>query len=293
MAYLECATRKINSDNQTVINSERRIINNKIYFLSLYRIFIRASIMIRAILVDDEQNSRENLTFLIKEHCNDIEIIGTAASVSEAIHEISSKKPDLVFLDIEIGEGSGFDVLDKITGLKTEVIFITAFNQYAVKAFKFAAVDYLLKPVDIQELVDAVNRAEQRLNDNKLSAKLDNLVTNLTDTNRKNKKIGLPLGGGIQYFQLDEIVRLQAQSNYTNFYMNDGKNYLISKTLKEYEELLSDQGFSRVHQSHLINVSYVQQYQKSEGGYVVLSDGTNIPLSKNYKEAFVATLNRI
>ena len=127
--------------------------------------------MLKAIIVDDEQNSRENLTFLLKEHCNGIEIIGTAGSVSEAITEISAKNPDIVFLDIEIGEGSGFDVLEKITGMRAEVIFITAFNQYAVKAFKFAAIDYLLKPVDIQELKDAVLRAEQRIDENKISTK--------------------------------------------------------------------------------------------------------------------------
>jgi two-component system LytT family response regulator len=248
--------------------------------------------MLKAIIVDDEQNSRENLTFLLKEHCNGIEIIGTAGSVSEAITEISAKNPDLVFLDIEIGEGSGFDVLEKITGMRAEVIFITAFNQYAVKAFKFAAIDYLLKPVDIQELKDAVLRAEQRIAENQISTKLESLVSNLAEGGKKNKKIGLPVSGGIQYFPLEQIIRLQSQSNYTTFFMSDGRQFLISKTLKEYEELLSDQGFSRVHQSHLVNLEFVQQYQKAEGGYVVLSDGTNIPLSKNYKENFIESLNK-
>lgn len=248
--------------------------------------------MIRAVIIDDELNARENISFLLSEHCNGVEVAGMAENVTDAVQLIKTEKPDLIFLDIEIGEGSGFDVLDKISGLNIEVIFTTAFNQYAIKAFKFSAIDYLLKPIDILDLKQAVERAEIRIKQNQISRSLDNLMSNLSDNNRKLKKIGLPVQGGVQYFPLDEIIRLQSQSNYTTFYLNQNRELLISKTLKEYDELLSDQGFVRVHQSHLINIDHISQYQKSDGGYVILSDGSNVPLSKNYKENFLAAINK-
>lgn len=248
--------------------------------------------MIRAIIVDDELNARENLSFLLSEHCNGVNIVAMTENVSDAVQAIKSEKPDLIFLDIEIGEGSGFDVLERISGLKTEVIFTTAFNQYAIKAFKFSAIDYLLKPIDINDLRDSVERAEQRIKQNQISRSLDSLMNNLSENNRKLKKIGLPVQGGIQYFPLEEIIRLQSQSNYTTFYLTSNRELLISKTLKEYDELLSDQGFVRVHQSHLINVDHISQYQKSDGGYVILTDGSNVPLSKNYKDNFLSAINK-
>lgn len=248
--------------------------------------------MIRAVIIDDELNARENISFLLSEHCKGVKVSGIADSVTDAVQVIKTEKPDLIFLDIEIGEGSGFDVLDKISGLNIEVIFTTAFNHYAIKAFKFSAIDYLLKPIDILDLKQAVERAEIRIKQSQISRSLDNLMSNLTNNNRKHKKIGLPVQGGVQYFPLDEIIRLQSQSNYTTFYLNQNRELLISKTLKEYDELLSDQGFVRVHQSHLINIDHISQYQKSDGGYVILSDGSNVPLSKNYKENFLAAINK-
>jgi two-component system LytT family response regulator len=137
-----------------------------------------------------------------------------------------------------------------------------------------------------------VERAEQRVKQNQISRSLESLMSNLTENNRKLKKIGLPVQGGVQYFPLEEIVRLQSQSNYTTFYLTRGREFLISKTLKEYDELLSDQGFVRVHQSHLINLDHISQYQKADGGYVVLTDGSNVPLSKNYKDNFLSALNK-
>lgn len=248
--------------------------------------------MIRAIIVDDEQNARENLSFLLAAHCNGVQVVAEADNVSDAVQAIRDHNPDLIFLDIEIGEGSGFDVLERISGSRAEVIFTTAFNQYAIKAFKFSAVDYLLKPIDIVDLKDSVERAEQRVKQNQISRSLESLMSNLSENNRKLKKIGLPVQGGVQYFPLEEIVRLQSQSNYTTFYLTKGREFLISKTLKEYDELLSDQGFVRVHQSHLINLDHISQYQKADGGYVVLTDGSNVPLSKNYKDNFLAALNK-
>lgn len=251
--------------------------------------------MIRAVIVDDEQNARENLSFLVEEYCPQIQIIGMAESVSEATDLILKQKPDLVFLDIEIGEGSGFDVLDTIKDSRVEVIFITAFNHYAIKAFKFSAIDYLLKPVDIEELKDATQRAAERLKSNQFSNRLDYLLNNISDPVKDNKKlrrIGLPVHGGIKFYPLEEVIRLQSQSNYTTFYLTQNREFLISKTLKEYDELLSEQGFVRVHQSHLVNIDHVVQYQKGDGGYLILTDGSNVPLSKNYKDNFLVFLNK-
>jgi two-component system LytT family response regulator len=248
--------------------------------------------MIRAIIVDDELNARENLSFLLAEHCNGVHVVASADNVSDAVQAIRECNPDLIFLDIEIGEGSGFDVLERISGSHAEVIFTTAFNQYAIKAFKFSAVDYLLKPIDISDLKDSVDRAEQRIKQSQISQSLESLMNNLSENSRKLKKIGLPVQGGIQYFPLEEIVRLQSQSNYTTFYLTNSREFLVSKTLKEYDELLSDQGFVRVHQSHLINVDHISQYQKADGGYVILTDGSNVPLSKNYKDNFLGAINK-
>ncbi len=248
---------------------------------------------LRAVIVDDEQNARENLSILLSEHCPNVEVMAQADNVSAAIEEVRQKVPDILFLDIEIGEGSGFDVLEKISGGATEVIFTTAFNHYAVKAFKFSAVDYLLKPIDIDELALAISRAEARIKQSQINQRLENLMNNLSGQDRKMKKIGLPGQGGIQYFLLSEIIRLQSQSNYTTFYLTQGREILVSKTLKEYDEMLSDQGFVRVHQSHVINLEQVSQYQKSDGGYVILTDGSNVPLSKSYKENFLKALGNI
>lgn len=249
--------------------------------------------MIRAVIVDDELNARENLSFFLNNYCSQVQVTGNAESVSEAVELIHSTQPDLVFLDIEIGEGSGFDVLEAIKNTPTEVIFTTAFNHYAIKAFKFSAIDYLLKPIDIEELKEAVQRAEDRVKGNKLNNRLDFLLNNLSESkDKKLRRIGLPIQGGVQFFALDEIIRLQSQSNYTTFYLTRNREFLISKTLKEYDEMLCDQGFVRVHQSHLVNIDHIVQYQKADGGYLILADGSNVPLSKNYKDNFLIILNK-
>jgi len=250
---------------------------------------------LRVLLVDDERNVRQNLSYLLSQHCPELEIVGEAATVSEAVASIQQLSPDLIFLDIEIWEGSGFDVLEQISVPKPEVIFTTAFSQYAVKAFKVEAVDYLLKPIDTADLVQAVQRVHHRRGKTNLEGRLSSLMDNLEELSghTRLRRIGLPVLGGIQFFQLDDIIRLQAQSNYTNFYLVGKKEVLVSKTLKEFDETLTGQGFFRVHQSHLVNLDHVTQYQKADGGYIVLSDGSTVPLSKSHKEAFVQVLNRI
>ncbi len=252
--------------------------------------------IMRALVVDDEPNARQNLTILLQTHCPSVEVIGNAGTVQEAVQAIKQFQPDVVLLDIEIGDGSGFDVLEKLTTPPPQVIFTTAFDHYAVKAFKYSAVDYILKPIDIDDLTAALARVEEKMKQTQISKKLENLMTNLSGLSnrqdRKMKRVGLPIQGGVQYFAISEIVRLQSQSNYTMFFLTQGREFLISRTLKEYDELLSDQGFVRVHQSHFINLEHVTQYQKSDGGYVVMTDGSNVPLSKTHKDQFLERLSQ-
>lgn len=248
--------------------------------------------MTTAVIVDDELSARENLGILLKEHCDDVKVVGVAGKVEDAVGIILEMRPELLFLDIEIAEGSGFDVLKRLPDIDCEVIFITAFNQYAIKAFKFSAIDYLLKPVDIDELVSAVSRAKKRLPRNERNQVLEQLLTNLFEKDKKVKRIGLPVQAGIHFYHLEEIIRLQSQSNYTTFHLTRGREVLVSKTLKEFEELLCEQGFARIHQSHIINMEHIVQYIKSDGGYVILSDNSNVPISKNYKDHFLELLSK-
>ena len=246
------------------------------------------------IIVDDEQNARENLTTLIQSYCPNIEIIKTSNSVSDAINSIKKYKPDLIFLDIELNEGTGFDVLEAVKDIPMQVIFITAFNQYAIKAFKFSAIDYLLKPIDIDELKEAISRAESKFKKQEINKQIDSLLSLIKNqSDKETQKIILPISGGVQFYDVSEIIRVQSQSNYVTFYLTQGRELLISKTLKEFEEMLEKHGLIRVHHSHIVNLNFILQYQKNSGGYLVLKDQTTIPLSRSYKDKFNDYLNRL
>ncbi len=248
----------------------------------------------KTIIIDDEQNARENLTSLIQSYCPNIVIVKTSDSVSDAINSIRSYKPDLIFLDIELNEGTGFDVLEAIKDIPIQVIFITAFNQYAIKAFKFSAIDYLLKPIDIDELKEAISRAESKFKKQEINKQIDSLLSLIKNQSEKEtQKIILPISGGFQFYDVNEIIRVQSQSNYVTFYLIQERELLISKTLKEFEEILEKHGLIRVHHSHIVNPNFILQYQKNSGGYLVLKDQTTIPLSKSYKDKFNDYLNKL
>jgi len=246
--------------------------------------------MINAIIVDDEKDGAEVLQFLIKQNCPQVNIIATENSIDGAISCIQNKKPDLVFLDIEMPTGTGFDVIQHTKEVGYETIFITAYEQYAIKAFKTNAIDYLLKPIDIDELVDAVNNAEKRIkSSNKNSAEaIENLILSAI---QKNKKISIPSHEGILWVDLDNIIRLEAESNYTHVYLKNTKKLMISKTLKSFEDQLSNTMFCRVHSTHLINLNEIEKYIKGDGGIVVLKDGANIPVSRANKADLLSKLN--
>jgi len=239
---------------------------------------------IKTILVDDETRSRTNLRQLLAEFCPQVHIEGEAASATEALKLIRQYTPDLVFLDIEMGIESGFDLLKSLNGNQNfEVIFVTAFDRYGIQAVKACAIDYLLKPINILELTAAVEKAMVQIAPRKENVKLKELVANF-DRGDEEQRIAIPLHDKIEFVAINKIIRLEAEGNYTHIYMDGGKKYLVCKTLKEYHELLEQHHFLRTHQTHLINFRKIAAYVKTDGGYIAMDDGSQVPISRQKRE---------
>jgi two-component system LytT family response regulator len=249
--------------------------------------------MINAIIIDDEKNARDTMASLLELYCEDVKLAGQAANISEGEALILKLKPDLVFLDIDMPGGSGFDLLKKYKEVPFKIIFVTAYQEHAVKAFKFSALDYLLKPVNPDELVKAVAKAEDAISKNKLSDKLEVFMNTMQDLNRTPKKIVLKTADNIHIINVGEIVRCEADGNYSSFHVLNKKPILVSNTLKEYDEMLSAQGFFRAHQSHLININQVERYEKKDGGCLIMKDGSQIPVAVRKKEELLSLLQGI
>lgn len=247
--------------------------------------------MMRAVIIDDETRSRESLEIIVKENCKNVEVVALAESVESGVAAIKQHKPDLLFLDIELQDGTGFDLLEKSSTSDFHVIFTTAFENYALKALKLSAVDYLLKPINSEELVQAVNKAEELSDSDSTNKNFELLLQNLQNSTGKHK-IALPTSEGLTFINVSEIIRCQADGSYTHFFFKDRKKILVSKKIKEYEELLSPYNFVRVHHSHLVNLDEVAKYVRGDGGYVVMSDGETVYVSKRKKEDFMAALNK-
>jgi two-component system, LytTR family, response regulator len=245
---------------------------------------------LKAILIDDELHCIETLRFELGLNCPEVEIIDTASSGKEGIIKIEALKPDLIFLDIEMPRMSGFEMLRQLEPLDFSVIFVTAYDQYALQAFRCAAADYLLKPVMSDQLKDAVGRVTSR-STSALDARtqIEALLHNLRD-GLKSPRIALPSGRGMDFVEASQIMYCIAESNYTQVVLAEGKKYTLSKTLKDVEQMLEPLDFFRIHQSHLINFSYLQRYIRDDGGYVVMRDGTHIPIAKRRKEEFLAKM---
>jgi two-component system LytT family response regulator len=242
----------------------------------------------RVIIVDDEDGARESLSDLLEKYVPNVKIVAKAESSASAYEKIGKYKPDLVFLDIEMPFGNGFDLLERMQPVDFNIIFVTAYDHYAIKAIKFSALDYLLKPVDLDELRSAVERHRQSPQPVSRES-YQNLLENLEPEN-KTKKIALPDNSGITFVDIDDIIRCESDGNYTRFFLATGRKILVSKTLGEFENLLSDEGFFRVHRSHLINLSKITRFQKSDGGHVELSDGSKVEVSRRKRGAFVEML---
>lgn len=248
--------------------------------------------MIKTIIIDDESKGRTILKTLLEKYCRNVEVLELADSAENGIIAIKKHKPDLIFLDIEMPHENGFDMLKKLDLIDFEVIFVTAFDHYAVKAFKFSATDYLLKPIDAEELITAVSRVESKIQ-KKPQEKMEVLFNNLRSFQNPYNKIGIPTRDGIIFIPINEVIRCESEINYTRFYLQKGEKMLASKTLKEFEELLTEYNFFRVHKSHLINLHHIKRYVKGEGGTVILSDNSEVEVSRRNKEQFLKRLGNL
>lgn len=237
---------------------------------------------LRAIIADDEAAARETLRNYIERYCSAVEIVAEAIDVPNAVSAIQEHHPDLLFLDVEMPFGNAFDVLDQTSELNYETIFVTAFSEYAIQALNFTAAYYILKPVSIDELVKAVEKVMENT-DNKSSVNRSEILTqNLK--NPENKKLVLPTTNGFEVIQIKDIIRLSGSGNYTDIFMTDGRKKVVSKVLKHFQDMLEDQGFKRVHKSHIVCMEQVQGYQRGRGGTLTMADGAEIEVSPSKKQ---------
>ena len=243
--------------------------------------------MIRAVLIDDEKNGREALHTLLQNYCPSVEVVGTAENIQEGHKLLMTEKPDVVFLDIEMPYGNAFELLNKLSPVQFEIIFVTAFDNYAINAIKFSALDYLLKPVNIRELQTAVKKASEKVHSKNISKRIDTLLFNIQAPKSQAQRLALPTLDGYVFIDTSDLVRLEANNNYTNIFLKNNTKMLIAKPLKEFEELLDESRFSRVHNSHIINHDFVKKYHRGRGGYIEMEDGTMIEVSIRKKDEFL------
>ncbi|MEY3236152.1 MAG: hypothetical protein RI883_253 [Bacteroidota bacterium] len=247
--------------------------------------------MKKAVIIDDENRTRDLIAKMINSFGLDILAIPAGENVQSGIQAIEELKPDIVFLDIQMPDGTGFDVLKSVKEKNFEVIFITAHEEFAIKAIKFSALDYLLKPIDPEELKAAVEKAIKAVDDKKDESQFEALQNNILPNQKK--RLVLKTQESVYVVELHEIIRCEADRNYTSFFLSSGKKILVSKTLKEYETLLSAHNFLRVQQSHLVNLDFVDRYDKGNGGSVVMKDGSEVPLSPAKREVFFKIIENL
>ena len=247
--------------------------------------------MTKAIIIDDEQHCINRLENLLTNYCSDnIQLCGSFQSVEDGLTAVKNTKPGLVFLDVEIKDETGFDFLKQIPEINFEVIFTTAYDKYAVQAFKFSAIDYLLKPVDADELQASIKKLNDKFSQKEMSQKFDALFHNLKNIQSASKRICVPVLTGFVLLQTEDIIRCESNINYTTLFLKDKQKLLVAKTLKEFEELLREYNFYRVHNSHLINLAYINSYNKGKGGFVVMKDGSEVEVSTRRKDDFIKRL---
>jgi len=241
----------------------------------------------KTFIVDDEERNISVLRDMIGAQCPELDILGTAGSIAESLNLIPALKPDLVFLDVELTDGMSFDILTKLEKRDFEIIFITAFNHYAVKAFRFAAIDYLLKPLNSVDLKDAVLKAVEKRNQNNLQQRIDILLKNLLTPPPHLKHIALPTLEGLNFIDINDILKIEADGSYSVFYLKGNGKIMVSKSIKDYEDLLESDNFFRIHHSFIINLLEVKKYVKGSGGYVIMSDNSHVDVSIRKKEEFL------
>lgn len=246
---------------------------------------------LKTLIVDDEISGMETLSLLIEQHCPNLEIIGQANNLEEAESFINNLKPSLVFLDIEIGTQTIFDLLDKLPEITFEIIFITAYENYALQAIRFMAIDYLLKPVDVTKLQEAVQRASVNHEKKNSQLQLQTLMNNLKQRDNSQHRIALATTDGYEFVQVDKILYCMAEGSYTRFIISEGQERFVSRHLKYYEKLLTGYKFFRPHQSCLINLKYINKILRTDGGTVEMADGKQLPIARNKKQELLNLLS--
>lgn len=242
--------------------------------------------MIKAIVIDDVKIVRENVIQFLNQYPAEITVVSEADSVKSALVQITKFQPDVIFLDVELKDGTGFDLLEQLDIKKYKVVFITAYDHYAIKAFKYSAIDYLLKPIDPDELKIAIDKLKDVIEKETIEAKFNTLFLNLQSPEKKTKKIILKTISKTYSVYINDIIRCEADNNYTRFHLSDNKKIMVSVTLKEYEELLSDHNFFRIHQSHLINLDFFDHIHQQDGSFILMKDNTSLPLASRKKNSF-------
>jgi two-component system LytT family response regulator len=246
--------------------------------------------MLKAILIDDEQSGLNALQQKILKHCPQVQIISVCDDPHKGLEAIEALQPNLVFLDIEMPVMNGFTLLQKLIYKNFELIFVTAYDHYAIKAIRYSAIDYLVKPVEIDDLKNAVNRVIEKRNDVTPNHQLELLLENMMIEKTKFKRLAIPTGEGLQFIKIDDIIYLEASVNYTKFYLEKNLKYTVSKTLKEFEDMLPEHTFLRIHNSYIINKNCVTKYIRGEGGRVILTNGTSLDVSKRKKTEFLKAI---
>jgi two-component system, LytTR family, response regulator len=249
--------------------------------------------MIRAVIIDDVEKARVALKSDLKHYCPEIAVMGEADGVESGMKLIKKTDPVVVFLDISMSDGSGFDLIEKLGkegNINFQVIFTTAHNEYAIKAFKFSAIDYLLKPVDPEDLTQAVKKLKKAGPQDFMKENLTVLMESMKGMQTASKRIALNSIDKVQVVNVHDIIQCESQRNYTLFYLTNKRQILVTRTLKEFEDMLEGDGFLRVHHSHLLNLKHLKEYVKTDGGYAVMSDNSQVPVSVRKKEQLLRIL---
>ena len=246
--------------------------------------------MIKTVLIDDEIDSIRILQRLLEAYCPEVVVVGKADGVETGVHAIQTAKPDLVFLDIEMTQGNAFDLLNQLQPVNFQIIFVTAFDNYAIRAFKYSAVDYLLKPVDIDDLCAAVERVSQKIQGKSFIDQMQVLLYNVETFHLSQQKMAVPTLTGLIFVAIRDIMRFEAKGSYTTIYLINGEQIMATRNIKEYEDLLPAVIFCRVHNSHIINLHKIQKYHKGRGGYVIMEDGSSIEVASRRREEFLRRL---
>lgn len=239
---------------------------------------------LKAVIVDDEEASRDTLNNYLCKYCPDVEVSAMADSVKTGIEAIKVHQPDILFLDVEMPYGNAFDLLEQVKDITFETVFVTAFSHYALQALNVSAAYYILKPIEIGELMQAVEKIKEQRDKQRYSFHTKILIENIQAANKQLQKIVLPMMEGFEVIQVKDIIRCQANDNFTDFLLADGKRLLICRTLKFYEEVLTEYDFLRIHKSHLINIQHVKKYLKGKGGQVIMSDESVVDVSPARKQ---------